>query len=233
LPPGVTQAGIDDTATLSRAHSQRLAERSYALTLTRHQPANGSEGPTDPSLDRYLFDSLPKPGVTHAADFAVAGDSYRSRVTLGTDAGPAVRASVYFDDGEWYVAAPLSGNTSFRSAPVGQSVGTVPDRLRGGLVDRYLSTPETDLTGTVEHNGHRLHRVVANGTPQPFSGLFVRNYTAVALVDSRGAVHDLTVSYDIVSDDEQTTIETSVSYGSFGEVAVRPPPWYINRFDDR
>ena len=242
LPPGVTQEGINDTGSLARAHSQRLTERSYALTLARHQPANGSAGPqpangsagpADPSLDRYLFGSLPQPGVTHTTGFAVEGDAYRSRVTIGNDDGARVRASVYFTDGEWYVAAPLYGNSSYRSVPVGESVGPVPNTLREELVDRYLSTPETELTGTVEADGRRLYRVAANGTPRPFPDPFIRNYTAVALVDSRGVVHDLSVSYAIVSDDERATVETSVSYGSFGEVVVRPPPWYINRFDER
>lgn len=234
LPPGVTEEGIDDATLLGRAHSQRLEERSYALTLTRHQPlANGSEPPADPSLDRYLFGSIPQPGVTHTTGFAVAGDSYRSRATLQNEAGDRVRAGVYFTDGEWYVAAPLYGNTSFRSAPVSGSVGPVPDTYRTELVDRYLSSPETELTGVVDRDGRRLYRIVANGTPRPFPDLFTRNYTAVALVDSRGVVHDLSVSYAIVSNDNRAVVETSVSYGSFGEVAVRPPPWYINRLDDR
>jgi len=233
MPPGVTQEGIDDAGTLARAHSQRLEGRSYALNVTRHQPVASGGTPADPSLDRYLFGSLPGPGVTHTTAFAVAGDTYRSRATLGNDGGAMVRASVYFTDGEWYVAAPLYGNTSFRSAPVSGSVGPLPETFRTDLVDRYLSTPETDLTGVVEHDGRRLYRVVANGTPRPFPDSFVRNYTAVALVDNRGVVHDLSVSYAIVSDDDRATVETSVSYGSFGEVAVRPPPWYINRFDER
>lgn len=234
LPPGVTQAGVDDPAALGLAHSERLAGRSYALTLTRHQPTgNGSAAPADPSLDRYLFGSLPKPGVTHTTIFAVAGDAYRSRATLENDDGARVRASVYFTDGEWYVAAPLYGNTSFRSAPVSSSVGPVPDTYRTGLVARYLSTPETELTGVVEHDSRRLYRIVANGTPRSFPEVFTRNYTAVALVDNRGVVHDLSVSYDLVSDDNRATVETSVSYGSFGNVSVRAPPWYINRFEER
>lgn len=233
LPPGVTQDGIDDAALLGRAHSERLAERSYALTLTRHQPA--ANGSTDqapaPSLDRYLFSSPPQPGVTHTTAFAVAGDAYRSRATLQTDDGARVRASVYFTDGKWHIAAPLYGNTSFRSAPVSGSVGPLPETFRDEVVDRYLSTPETELTGVVERDERRLYRVVATGTPRPFPELFTQNYTAVALVDNRGIVHNLSATYDIVGDDGTATIETSVSYGSFGEVGVRPPPWYINRFD--
>ena len=234
LPPGVTREGIEDAAALGRAHSQRLEERSYAFTVTRHQPAaNGSATPAQPALDRYLFGAIPQPGVTHTTQFAVAGDAYRSRASLENEAGARVRAGVFFTDGEWYVAAPLYGNTSFRSAPVSGSVGPGPDTYRTELVDRYLSSPETELTGVVDRDGRRLYRIVANGTPRPFPDLFTRNYTAVALVDSRGVVHDLSVSYAIVSDDDRAIVETSVSYGSFGEVAVRPPPWYINRFDGR
>jgi len=231
LPPGVSEDGVDDAAVLGRAHSQRLEGRSYALRLTRHQPAaNGSTAPADPSVDRYLFGSLPQPGVTHSSMFAVAGDAYRSRATLQAD-GTTKRASVYFTDGEWHVAAPLYGNTSFRSAPVSGSVGPLPETFRTEVVDRYLSTPETELTGTVERDGRRLYRLVASGTPRPFPDTFTRNYTAVALVDNRGVVHNLSASYDLVSDDDRATVETTVSYGSFGEVGVRPPPWYINRFD--
>lgn len=233
LPPGVTQEGVDDPGALARAHSQRLEGRSYALNVTRHQPVASGATPADPRLNRYLFGSLPQPGVTHTTAFAVAGDAYRSRATLKNGDGVRVRASVYFTDGEWYVAAPLYGNTSFRSAPVSGSVGPLPDTFRTELVDRYLSTPETDLTGVVDHDGRRLYRVVANGTPRPFPDPFVRNYTAVALVDSRGVVHDLSVSYAIVSDDNRATVETSVSYSAFGSVSVRPPSWYINRFDER
>jgi hypothetical protein len=234
LPPGVTREGIEDAAALGRAHSQHLEGRSYAFTITRYQPAaNGSATPAQPDLDRYLFGSIPQPGVTHTTQFAVAGDAYRSRASLENEAGARVRAGVYFTDGEWYVAAPLYGNTSFRSAPVSGSVGPGPDTYRTELVDRYLSSPETELTGVVDRDGRRLYRIVANGTPRPFPDLFTRNYTAVALVDSRGVVHDLSVSYAIVSDDDRAIVETSVSYGSFGEVAVRPPPWYINRFDGR
>ncbi len=234
LPPGVTQEGIDDAALLGRAHSERLAERSYTLTLTRHQPAaNGSAARLPaPSLDRYLFSSPPQPGVTHTTAFAVAGDSYRSRATLQNDDGATVRASVYFTDGEWYVAAPLDGNTSFRSTPVSGSVGPLPDTFRDEVVDRYLSTPETELTGVVERDERRLYRVVATGTPRPFPELFTQNYTAVALVDNRGIVHDLSVTYDIVGDDSRATVETSVSYSSFGNASVRPPPWYINQFEE-
>ncbi|MFT4880017.1 MAG: hypothetical protein ACI9HI_000006 [Salinirussus sp.] len=232
LPPGVSQDGVDDAAVLDRAHSQRLEGRSYAFRLTRHQPAaNGSTAPADPSVDRYLFRSLPQPGVTHSSMFAVAGDTYRSRATLRSDDGTTRRAGVYFTDGEWYVAAPLYGNTSFRSAPVSGSVGPLPETFRTEVVDRYLSTPETELTGTVERDGRRLYRIVATGTPRPFPSTFTRNYTAVALVDNRGVVHNLSASYDFVSGDNRATVETSVSYGSFGEVGVRPPPWYINRFD--
>ncbi len=234
LPPGVTQSGIDDVTALGRAHSERLADRSYELTLVRHQPVgNATPGAAaEPSLDRYLFGSIPQPGVTHTGSFVVAGDDYRSRATLENDDGARVRASVYFTDGEWHIAAPLYGNTSFRSAPVSGSVGPVPDTYRTELVDRYLSTPETELTGVVEHDGRRLYRIVANGTPRPFPELFTRNYTAVALVGSRGVVYDVSVSYEIVSDDSRATVETSVSYDSFGEAAARPPPWYVNRFRD-
>lgn len=234
LPPGVTQSGIDDAAALGRAHSERLAGESYELTLVRHQPAgNATPGAAaEPSLDRYLFGSIPHPGVTHTTEFAVAGDSYRSSASLRNEAGARVRASVYFDGREWYVAAPLYGNTSYRSAPVTGSVGPVPDTYRTELVDRYLSTPETELTGVVDHDGRRLYRIAASGTPRPFPDLFTRNYTAVALVDSRGVVHELSVSYDIVSDDNRATVETTLSYDSFGEVTARPPPWYVNRFRD-
>lgn len=228
LPPGVTQSGLDEPVALGRAHREQLSGLSYALTLTERSLGNATGAP---SIDRYLFGSLPQRGASHTTEFLVGGESYRSTATLHAG-GERTRASVYFDGDRWYVATPLYGNTSYRTTPVAGSVGPVPEELTGTLVERYLTTPETALAGVIERDGTRLYRLTANGTPDPFPGPFIRNYTAVALVDSRGVVRELSVRYAIVSDDARTVVERSLSYGRIGEVAAGAPPWYINRFDD-
>jgi hypothetical protein len=209
---------VVDVSALAAAHAAVLEGRSYAVWMDRYRrPAeNGARGQRD-------------------VDVAVEGDRYLVEVGLGDDADRRQVRTVYYDGNGWYVANRTDGTTVFRpvagnaTAPL-----SVPDpfTLRRTLVTTYLSTPATNVTGTVREDGRLLYRVTGAGAPAADRLAGVENYTVRALVDRRGLVHDLAVEYDDTARPGAPRVRFEATYGEFGRATATPPGWYDRYFAD-
>jgi hypothetical protein len=216
-PPGVGDDGITDLDALADAHAEAVGERSHTIWYDRSQPRN-----LDPNETRVRRD----------VDITAADDRYLVETTEVVSGNETYLGAVYRDGGVIYTAD--WNETSRRHERVlrldwrNVLVPTAPD-LRENLVGRYLSTPRTTVTGTTERDGVTVYRVVGRGAPNSSSLGEVRDYSVVALVDSRGLVHDLTVRYASVLSDREYRITVEITYGRIGETTVTPPAWFENR----
>ncbi len=220
-PPGVTRSGIEDVDALARAHRRAVANRSHTVWVDWYRPRN-----------------LRPDGVQVQRDIDIAseGDRYLIR-TSDEVAGNRTRSGSIYHDGSGIYLAVWNETTDspdrvFRITPRQNTVPT-PETVRTGLVRRYLSTPRTNVTGVVERDGRRLHRVVGTGPPNTSSSVRIQNYTVEALVDSRGFVRDVTVRAMVTHPDASPRrafpVKREITYGRVGTTTVDPPEWYLNR----
>jgi len=224
LPPGVTPAGVGDWGALTRAH-EAAVDGSHRIVVQRQRAA--PNGPTDTvDDDRYLIQAMLRPGVTRTSRITVADDRYLLEARVAAD-NRTVRTDVYHDGETWYVGSNLTGNATYRASGVIESAGPDPDALRRGLVQRYLTTPDSRVAGTVRRDGRVLYRIEGAGTPLAFPSSFTENYTVVALVDGDGLVHELTADYRLV-DDESVRLTTTVTT-DVGDYSVTAPDWFVDR----
>jgi hypothetical protein len=216
-PPGVGDGGITDLDALADAHAAAVGGRSHTIRYDRYRPLN-----LDPNETR----------VQRNLDITAEGDRYLVRTTEIGSGNETYLGAIYRDGGVIYTAD--WNETTRRHERVlrldwrNVLVPTAPD-LRENLVGRYLSTPRTEIAGTTEHAGVTVYRVVGRGAPNSSSLGEVRNYSVVALVDSRGLVRDLTVRYVSVLSDREYRITVEITYCRIGETTVDPPSWFEKR----
>jgi hypothetical protein len=214
-PPGVTDDGIANLTALAAAHERVVTGRSYTLRLEPARPVKSLWG-----------------GERRTIGIAVDGDQYLLAETRGRpDESRSVR-ELYYNGSTLQVATFDEGGTieSVRQRQVGESSakrpGPNPFALRETLFTRYLSTPETTVTARVSEPNRTVTRIVASGTPAGFEAERFRNYTAVALVDDRGFLRNLTVEYTSDTEPPNYTIRFEARYRNLGETTVQSPRWH-------
>lgn len=216
-PPGVSEDGIADLDALADAHAAAVGERSHTIWYDRHQPRN-----LDPNETRVQRD----------VDITAEGDRYLVETSEVVSGNETYLGAVYRDGGVIYTAdwneTTRSHERVLRLDWRNVLVPTAPD-LRENLVQRYLSTPRTNTTGTTERTGETVYRVVGQGAPNSSSLGEVQNYSVVAWVDSRGLVRDLTVQYVSALSSREYRITIEITYGRIGETTVATPFWFENR----
>jgi len=214
-PPGVTDGGIANLSALAAAHERVVTGQSYTLRLEPARPVKTLWG-----------------GDRRTIGIAVDGDRYLLAETRERpDELRSVR-EVYYNSSTLQIAVFDENGTieSVRQRQVGESStdrsGPNPFELRETLFTRYLSTPETTVTDHISKRNRTVTRIVARGTPAGFEAERVRNYTAVALVDDRGFLRNLTVEYNPATGPPNYTIRFEARYGNLGETDVQSPWWH-------
>jgi hypothetical protein len=209
-PPGVTDSGIANLTALAAAHERVLTDRSYTLRLEPAQPV------------KALWD-----GDRRTVRIAVDGDRY---LLAETKESRPVR-ELYYDGSTLQVATfDESGTieTVRQRQPESSADGPGPNpfELRETLFTQYLSTPETTVTARFSERNRTVTRIVASGAPAGIEAERVLNYTAIALVDDRGVLRNLTVEYTPDTRPPDYTIRLEARYRTFGETTVRSPWWH-------
>ena len=219
LPPGVRPDGISNLTTLNEAHADALANRSHTL---------GRNWSWMAVRDQEVVE------VQRTIDTVVDGDEYRIETddTLSTD---GTQVGVLYHDGRFsYVAQNASADADYRRlGPTEQwdIVPQAPSQVRESLVETRLSTPTTDLTGTVERNNRTLYRVTGSGRPDwPTIG-GVEEYNVTALVTLSGFVRQVDARYTVRSGTRTVEVHRVLRYSRVGETTVEPPAWYQTTSD--
>ncbi len=212
-PPGVTDEGITDIEALATAHERAMANRSHTVWLDRYSErvnANTTRVQTD-------------------IDMMAEGDRYRITTTRVQSDAREPLGEVYHDGTVPYGAAynETTGRHDrvFKIDPR-HDVSPTPETVRKRAVGRFLSTAETNVTGQTSQDGTTLYRVVATGEPNATAFDTVHNYTAVAVIDARGHVREMTVEFTGRASGRIYRIRHEVTYDRIGSTTVDPPPWY-------
>lgn len=218
VAPGVTETGVHDAERLADAHRFVLFDRSFRVRLnhTVRYP-NGSRRTilttAAVSADRSRY------AITRHV-FTPSGDQSRVRVrSTGAGIYLAKRGDVplsrRYDE-------PGSQTVSARNCtPV-----TLPDPTFHGTVEGAF-----DATGTmsVRQSDTAPDRYLITGQGNNSSGVdptvtAVRNFTVAALVESRGVVRFLRVSYRAHANGTPVAVTTSVRVFDVGTASVAPQP---------
>jgi hypothetical protein len=215
--PGLSREGIENVTELARAHERGLANRSYTMWLDYYGPRNGS---------------TPNVRIQEDIDIAVEGDRYTLVASVETNGSRTRTQSAYHDGRDWYVADYEGDNASYRrvSAQNPLMAPLDPEDVQETVVERYLDTSATAVTGLVTSGQQTFYRVVATGDPSGFVPRTQERYEAVAFVDSEGVVYDLTVEYTRPFGDQTVSIRVEVTLGRLDATTVTPPAWYDREF---
>jgi hypothetical protein len=219
LPPGVTREGIVDVETLAASHERAMANRSHTVWLDRYRPQN-----LDPNRTRIQRD----------IDMVTANGEYlitSTDIEVETDTRERLGA-VYYDGTVPYGAVWDESNMRYGrvfTIDPRRELTPTPESVRETVVDRYLSVPNTSVTGRADRNETTVYRVTGDGQPDGAAFDHVGNYSVAALVDARGFVRDVTVEYTGTVRGETYRIRREVTYGRIGSTTVEAPAWYERR----
>jgi hypothetical protein len=217
FPPGVDGAGIRDLDALAAAHERMVSDRPVTIWVDQQRPdfANG-----------WTI-------RTYDMDVASNGQQYRVDIATGERGNRTDLGTLYHDGVVSYARIVQDGNESYRELSpqqVEQSIVPTPSGVAVRLVRRYLSTPTTEMVGTVERDGQTLYRVVGTGQPDGPALRAVENYTVTADIAASGFVRNLTAEYTTVDGDRRYRLGYEVTYGRIDATTVTPPEWYVERF---
>lgn len=222
LPPGLSEAGVENASALADAHLSATANRRYAFSFDFAGPAAAPDFGEWTVVEWELV-------VEHRRAFSVEA-SFN-----GTDRWRSVR--IYADGSRDYRIYATPENVRTTEGPVGASDASTYAHFASGLVERYLDTTDSSVTcEAVEAGTCQLYRVNASGEAPALSDRItgnatIRNYRAVAHVRPDGLVSELVVRYDLVADGFPETVDLRVSYDDYGTARIEKPAW-LSRFDD-
>lgn len=218
MPPGVSEGGIRDIGVLAQAHRRTVDDRPVTIWVDRDVPISTRDG-----WDIRTYDmDVASNGVQYAIDISTGPRGNRTDVgTLYHDGENSFARVVDDGDVRYQAISPIQEEQSLVPSPSG---------LASRLVTRYLSTPTTEVAGTVVREGVTYYRVVASGNPATPSLEAAENYSATAEISARGFVRNLTVEYTDTSRDKRLQIRREVTYARINETTVDEPTWYRERF---
>lgn len=212
-PPGVTESRVVNLTALAAAHERAMANRSYTIWLDRYsERVNANDTRTQ-----------------HDIDMSVEGERFLI-TNARVESGDRRRLGAVYRDGTVTYGAVWNRSTGtygqvLRIDPR-HDLAPTPDTVRRTAVLRFLSTTETNVTRQTPRDGTTLYRVVGTGQPNATAFDRVWNYTAVALVDSRGYVRDLTVQFTARSSSRIYRMRHEITYSRVGTTTVETPAWY-------
>lgn len=224
-PPGVGVDGVENASALATAHAATLSDRSYRLSVTTHEFADGR--PTAVAWERTAVETparhrsrvrvagafrWPPVGVANASTYA-NGTARVVRVGPDTDADGRIR----------FTDSPAGNESSVRGHRV---VGPAPDAdpfaaRTASTLRRVLTRMETDVTDSFEDDG-TMHFWIKVRSQSPVTDID----GGTLLVDERGFVHEIRYTRTVVSLDSTPIRRTVVIRITPGDVTIVPPPWY-------
>lgn len=223
LAPGLTGRGVTDPFALGDAHAAALDDLFYTMhenfTVRYANGTAHNRGSTDARLaandSRYFVRQ-------NASGLLFGGGSF---------------IRVIWSNGERVLVADTANDSTSYASPrdvEGESVppreALVIDPTRRQQLYAYLGSVETRVTGTETRNGTTLHRVESTGVTNPaaFEVQWTnpRGLSLVALVDSRGLVHEYQLDYTASLDGAPVDIHRHVRYTNLRNTTVERPPWY-------
>jgi hypothetical protein len=201
--PGLTAAGIEDTAVLTRGHAAALENRSFTMRVTY--------------TERVGDETV---GTAREVVRVESGTVYRSRGTrsgnLTSDLVPVIVRDLYADGDGRYLR---QGDDALR-------VGDADDPGTGQVVERsqtlvtwYLSGDRSGLVEQVERPDGTYYRVSVAGT----TDRRIDSYRATGLVSDRGLVARVDATYRLPDSDRVATL--SLRHGRVGNTTVDRPAW--------
>jgi hypothetical protein len=220
MPPGVSEVGIRDIDALAGAHRRAVDDRAVTIWVDRDVPVFARDG-----WDIRTYDM----------DVASNGEQYLIDMSTGPRGNRTDLGALYHDGENSFARVVDDGDVRYQAispAQQEQSVVPSPSGLAARIVTRYLSTPRTELAGTVVRNGVTYYRVVATGSPATASLESAENYSATAEISTRGFVRNLTVEYTDTSRDRGLRLRREVTYARMNETTVTEPAWYREQFGD-
>lgn len=230
LAPGVTVGGVDDPVALAVAHRTALGGTTVTVRLeASRRYANGSLRWRRTATERV--DATGRPVRSHYVGEFEGTPRYAGR---SPEFGPFPDATRV----ERYSVGERGANRyRLRSGETWSVVGpSRPARLLDpGLVPLFWAV-DTRTTGVETCGGTTCYRLEGDGVAdratldRAFVGgetVDLRSVSVVALVDSRGVVHEYRLSFTAVEVDG-TVIHgrESVRFTGVGETSVDRPAWY-------
>ena len=218
-PPGVTEEGITNLTALAAAHERAMSNRSHTVWLDRYSERVNANDTR----------------VQHDVDMAVEGGRFLI-TNARVESGDRRRLGAVYHDGAVTYGAVWNESTGaydrvLRIDPR-HDLSPTPETVRRIAVTRFLSTAETNVTSRTARDGATLYRVVGTGQPNATAFDRVWNYTAVAVVDSRGYVGDLTVEFTARSSGRIYRMRHEITYDRLGSTTVEVPAWYERRAEN-
>ena len=216
LPPGVNDSGITDVDALSLAHQRAVGNRSLTIWVDQQRPVF-NDGWTIRNYDM---------------DVTTNGQQYRVNVSAGARGEQTTLGTLYHDGDTTYVRVRQNGTSNYQTLSPEQRANSIvpsPAEISFQLVTQYLSTPTTEVVGTVERDGQTLHRVVGRGQPRARTLGVSGNYTATAAITTSGFVRNLTVVYTTDEQSRQFRLSREITYDRVDETVVAVPEWYERR----
>ncbi len=205
--PGLTTAGIADTAVLARGHAAVLENRSFTMHLTY--------------TERIGNETV---GTAREVVRVESGTVYRSRGTRSgtfeSDLVPVIDRDLYAD-GEGRYLRQDDGALRVGDAD-DPGTGQVVERSQA-LVTWYLSGDRSALVDRVRRGNATSYRITVVGT----TDRRFEEYRAVGLISDRGLVVQVDAAYRLPNSDRRATV--SLRHERVGETTVDRPDWLAPR----
>jgi hypothetical protein len=201
--PGLTAAGINDTAVLTQGHAAVLEGRSFTMHVRYTERVDGETV-----------------GTAREVVTVENGTVYRSRGTrsgdLESDLVPVIARDLYADGESRYLR---QGDEALRVGDADDpGTGQVVDRSQA-LVTWYLSGERSTRVDQVQHRNETAYRVTVEGT----TDRRFEAYRATSLISERGLVVRVDATYRLPDSERVATV--SLRHVNVGETTVDRPDW--------
>lgn len=216
-PPGLSAQGVADPLALADAHRDALSNVSYTMTsTTTFQRPNGSIRSQSVTTTRVAPGASSFSVVTAQTEWNASRPLGVGSHELATWANETTSVTAHrFSDGEVTYRHGSRDDAPFE-----------PDAQWGLLYSAFDAT-NTTVVNQFERNETTLFRVVSTAQPGPDSAFAGRsNYSLVAVVDSRGIVRTLQLTYRTTFDGDPAIVSRTMHVSNLGDATVERPSWY-------
>lgn len=215
LAPGLTADGVTDPFALSRAHQGVLRNTSYTVAgATTHRYANGtliSQWSNTVAVDGEASSHVSRETVRNASE--TLGVSHRER-------------AIWSNGSVALAAERFAGGDVEYSRMDGRDCACGKSSTQWELVYAVFEAANTTVAGEVERDGTTLYRVVATEVRADSRYAETGPFTLEALVDSRGVVRSLQVTYSVTYLGDPAVVTQDVRVTEIGNTTVERPSWY-------
>lgn len=201
--PGLTAAGIDDTAVLARGHAAVLENRSFTMHVTYTERIGNETVGTAREVVRVENETVYRSRGTQSGSFE-------------SDLVPVIDRDLYADGEGRYL---LQGDGALRVGDADDpGTGQVVERSQA-LVTWYLSGDRSTLVDRVQRSNRVSYRITVVGT----TDRRFEDYRATSLVSDRGLVVRVDATYRLPDSDRVVTV--SLRHERVDKTTVERPDW--------